>query len=107
MSLTDNLEKLLASGTDNALLRFGLGNACLKEGRALAAAEHLRRAVEQDPGYSAAWKLLGKALTELGQPGKAMAAYRAGIEAAGARGDLQAVKEMRVFLRRLERSAQA
>ena len=57
-----------------------------------------------DPGYSAAWKLLGKAAAAAGDAAAAIAAYRAGIEAAERKGDKQAVKEMRVFLRRLERA---
>ncbi len=45
-----NLERLLASGKDGALLRFGLGNEYLKRGDAAAAVTHLRRAVAIDPG---------------------------------------------------------
>ncbi|MGD9386801.1 MAG: tetratricopeptide repeat protein [Gammaproteobacteria bacterium] len=97
------LEKLLAGGRDDALLRFSLGNACLGEQDAGAAAEHLRRAVEHDPAYSAAWKLLGKALAEQGDRAGAMAAWGRGIEAATARGDVQAAKEMRVFMKRLQK----
>ncbi len=98
-----NLEKLLTAGKDTALLRFSLGNEYLKAGDAQTAATHLRRAVELDPGYSAAWKLLGKALAESGEPVQALTAYRQGIEVAQARGDQQAAREMRVFARRLER----
>jgi Tfp pilus assembly protein PilF len=100
-----SLEKLLAAGKESALLRFGLGNEHLKAGDPRTAATHLRRAVELDPGYSAAWKLLGKALAESDQRAEALAAYRQGIEVAQARGDQQAVKEMRVFARRLERKS--
>ena len=60
--MLESLEKLLAKGVDNALLRFGLGKGHLDAGNAALAAEHLRRCVEFDPAYSAAWKLLGKAL---------------------------------------------
>ena len=97
------LEKLLAGGRDDALLRFSLGGACLREGDAEAAAVHLRRAVDLDPGYSAAWKLLGQALKATGRPAEAAAAWERGIEAAEAGGDVQAGKEMRVFLKRLQR----
>lgn len=97
------LEKLLATGRDDALLRFSLGTACLKEADAAAAAEHLRRAVAHDPGYSAAWKLLGKALDESGDDAGAAAAWHSGVEAAQARGDVQAAKEMQVFLKRLQK----
>lgn len=97
------LEKLLAGGRDDALLRFSLGNACLQEQDADAAAGHLRRAVEHDPGYSAAWKLLGRALAEQGDRAEAASAWEHGIEAAEARGDVQAAKEMQVFLKRLRK----
>lgn len=97
------LEKLLAAGRDDALLRFSLGNACLKEGDAAGAVEHLRRAVGHDPGYSAAWKLLGRALDAGGDPAGATAAWERGIEAAEARGDVQAAREMGVFLKRLRK----
>ena len=62
-------------------------------------------ALERDAQYSAAWKLLGKALAEAGDGPCAAEAYAQGIAVAEARGDVQAAKEMRVFLRRLEKSA--
>ncbi len=93
---------MLASGRDNALLRFSLGSEYLKQGDAVKAAEHLRRAVEHDPKYSAAWKLLGRALTEAEAWSEALAAYRQGIAVAEARGDKQAAREMGVFARRIE-----
>ena len=98
-----NLEKLLAAGKETALLRFSLGNEYLKAGDPPTAAVHLRRAVELDPGYSAAWKSLGKGLSESGLHAEALAAYRQGIEVAQARGDQQAAKEMQVFACRLEK----
>lgn len=103
MSLIERFEALLAGGKDNALLRFSLGAEHLKSGDAARAAEHLRAAVAHDPGYSAAWKLLGKALADAGDVQGAATAYRRGIDAAQAKGDKQAAKEMAVFLKRLER----
>jgi predicted Zn-dependent protease len=97
-----NLEKLLVAGKDNALLRYSLGNEYLKAGDAYAACHHLARAVEHNPEYSAAWKLYGKALADNGQQAEAREAYRRGIEVAEKKGDKQAAKEMRVFLRRIE-----
>lgn len=102
--LIANLEKVLASGRDSALLRFGLGNAYLEGGEAVAAVAHLQKAVELNPRYSAAWKLLGKALTAANDPSAALAAYRDGVAAAQQMGDKQALKEMQVFIRRLEKS---
>jgi predicted Zn-dependent protease len=99
-----NLEKLLGGARDNALLRYSLGNEYLKSGIADAAAVHLREAVRRDPGYSAAWKLLGRALAENAEPREALAAYREGMRVAEAKGDKQAAREMAVFARRIERS---
>jgi|SRR4051812_3971774 Tfp pilus assembly protein PilF len=107
MDATERFEALLASGKDSALLRFSLGAGYLKAGEAARATQHLREAVRQDPSYSAAWKLLGKALAETGAADEARAAYRSGIAAAEGHGDKQAAKEMTVFLKRLERAGGA
>jgi len=96
-----SFEQMLASGKDGALLRYSLGNEYFKAGDARRAAEHLQRAVALDPGYTAAWKLLGKALAGAGRREDALAAYREGIEVARRKGDKQAEKEMAVFARRL------
>lgn len=104
MDAAARFEALLAAGKDSPLLRFSLGTHYLKEGEPARAAAHLREAVTQDARYSAAWKLLGKALAETGDAAGAMDAYRQGIAAADARGDKQAAKEMTVFLRRLEKA---
>jgi len=104
LGLRRNLEVMLQRGQGSPLLRFSLGTECLKEGDHLAAIDHLRSAVEQEPGYSAAWKKLGEAWAASGAPQRAADVYRQGIETALARGDLQAAREMRVFLRRLQRT---
>lgn len=104
MAIIDNFEKMLAAGQDTALLRYSLGNEYLKIGDAVSAARHLQHAVQHDQGYSAAWKLLGKALAEVGDAAAAKQAFRTGIEVAERKGDVQAAKEMRVFLRRLEKA---
>lgn len=99
-----SFEKMLAAGRDGALLRFSLGNEYLKAGDVARAAEHLRRAVALDPDYTAAWKLLGRALQEGGDAPGAMAAYRSGIAVAQRKGDKQAGREMEVFVRRIEKA---
>jgi len=104
MAVVDNLEALLAKGTDNALLRFGLANNTSSSGTTKQAIGHLRKALAHDPKYSAAWKRLGKALTDTGRTDEAIAAYEQGIRAAEEKGDVQAAKEMRVFLKRLHKS---
>ena len=98
-----NLEKLLGTPRDGALLRYSLGNELLKAGDAAAAATQLGEAVARDPAYSAAWKLLGRALADSGREAEALEAWHKGIAAARAKGDKQAEKEMTVFARRIEK----
>lgn len=100
-AILENLAKLIGTPRDGALLRFALGNEYLKCADAAQAAAHLREAVARDPAYSAAWKLLGRALSETGDAPAALEAYRSGIAAAEKKGDKQAAKEMTVFARRL------
>jgi len=103
MSAIDNLEAMLARGQDSALLRYSLGNEYSKANQNDKAIEHLQQAVALDPNYSAAWKLLGRTLAHAAREDEAIAAYEAGIRVAEAKGDLQAAKEMTVFLRRLRK----
>lgn len=102
-----SFERMLAAGRDGALLRFSLGNEYLKAGDAARAAGHLERAVALDPEYTAAWKLLGKALDAAGRPADALAAYRSGVAVAHRKGDKQAGREMEVFARRIAKTLAA
>lgn len=102
-SVLFNLEKLLTEGKESALLRFSLGSEYLKLRETWVAVFHLKRALELDPNYSAAWKLLGMALADGGILNEALDTYRHGIEVAQKRGDQQAVREMTLFARRLEK----
>ncbi|MGS0938959.1 MULTISPECIES: tetratricopeptide repeat protein [Pseudomonas] len=101
--MLESLEKMLAKGMDNPMLRFGLGKGYLDAGNAAQAAIHLQRCVEQDANYSAAWKLLGKALEQQGDSEGARAAWQSGLTAAQTKGDKQSEKEMTVFLKRLDK----
>jgi tetratricopeptide (TPR) repeat protein len=103
--MISSLEKLLGTPRDGALLRYSLGLEYAKRGEHARAVQYLREAVERDALYSAAWKALGRSLQESGAPAEAIEAYRRGIEAARAKGDKQAEKEMTVFMRRLEKAA--
>jgi Flp pilus assembly protein TadD len=98
-----NLLELVGTPRDGALLRFSLGSEYLKCADFDSAVAHLRAAVEKNPEYSAAWKLLGQAFARSGRDEEALAAYRKGIAVAEKKGDKQAAKEMAVFARRLEK----
>ena len=95
------LESMLASGTDTALLRFTLGSAHIRHRQFAQAVPHLARAVELDPEYSAAWKLYARSLVESGDAERAGPVLAQGLEVARRRGDMQAVREMQVWQRRL------
>ena len=107
MSLRQNLELMLERGQDSPLLRFALGQECLKSGDLVAAIDHLRQAVDQNPRYSAAWKALGEAHVRAGSSERAVAVYDRGIAAAREAGDMQAAREMEVFLKRLGKARKA
>ena len=95
------LQKLLDQGQDNLLLRFGLGQALLKDGQVTEAIMHLEKALDFDPAHSASLKLLGKAYTAAGETNRAIEVFTEGIEQVEQKGDIQAAKEMNVFLKRL------
>ena len=97
------LQAMLARGEDNALLRFTLGNALYQQNNYAEAEIHLARAVGMDPNYSAAWKIYGRTLAAAGKLPEAIEIFKQGIAVANQRGDIQAAKEMTVFLKRLEK----
>ncbi|MEH6628517.1 MAG: hypothetical protein V7739_18920 [Motiliproteus sp.] len=101
--MIEGLEKLLASGKDSPELRFGLGNAYLGENLPQQAELHLNACIDQKPSYTAAWKLLGKALYQQHRLLESLDRYRKGIEIAERQGDIQAQKEMIVFIKRIEK----
>ena len=98
-------EALLANEPDDTTLLYGLGRKMLDDGHHERAAGHLRHCVEVDPGYSAAWRELGRALEADADPDGARVAYAKAIEVAQEKGDLQIVKEAKVFLARLDGGA--
>ena len=103
MDIIKNLEALIAKGQDSALIRYSLGNEYRQEKKLANAITHLARAVALDPGYSAAWKIYGKVLSENNQVNDAITAFEQGIAVAESKGDIQAAKEMKVFLKRLKK----
>ncbi len=103
MNKIEPLERLLSQGHDNAILRFGLGQSYLTAKQPSRAALHFERAVAHDPDYSAAWKGLGQALTQVDRADDAIVAFEAGMAAAERKGDAQAGREMEVFLKRLRK----
>ena len=95
--------KLLERDPNNPMVLYSLGTELFKEDDYEGARDHLRRAVENKPDYSVAYRTLGRAHFELGENAEARGAFEEGRRVADGNGDLQTVKEIDVFLRRLEK----
>ena len=102
-SRTDMFRKLLQRDPTNPMVLYSLGNELFKEGRYGEARDHLQRAVANKPDYSVAYRMLGRALYELHENAEARKIFDEGREVARENGDLQTVKEIDVFLRRLQK----
>ena len=102
-SRPDMFRKLLERDPDNPMVLYSLGNELFKEGRYGEARDLLQRAVENKPDYSVAYRMLGRTHFELYENTEARSVFLQGQEVARKNGDLQTVKEIDVFLRRLEK----
>jgi predicted Zn-dependent protease len=104
-SRTEMFRKLLERDPNNPMVLYSLGNELFKEGKYPEARDHLRRAVENKPDYSVAYRMLGRAHYELREDAEAREVFERGREVATENGDLQTVKEIDVFRRRLDKRA--
>ena len=102
-SRSEMFRKLLERDPENPMVLYSLGNELFKERRYSEARGYLSRAVENKQDYSVAYRMLGRALYELGEDAEARRVFERGREVAASNGDLQTVKEIDVFVRRLER----
>ena len=100
---SEMFRKLLRRDETNPMVLYSLGSELFKEGEYAEARDYLRRAVEHKPDYSVAYRTLGRAHFELGEDAEARGVFGEGRRVAEANGDLQTVKEIDVFLRRLEK----
>jgi predicted Zn-dependent protease len=102
-SRTDMFRKLLQRDPTNPMVLYSLGNELFKEGRYREASDHLQRAVANKPDYSVAYRMLGRTHFELHENAEARNVFLKGKEVAQKNGDLQTLKEIDVFLRRLQK----
>jgi len=89
------------------MLRFTLGNAYFADKQYPSAITHLREAVKLKPDYSAAWRVLGRALAANDQLNEARDAFDEGERVAEANGDKQTAKEIGVFRKRVIKALDA
>ena len=97
------LRALAAESPDDATTLFLLGRELVAGGLADEAAAAFAAAIVADADYTAAYRQMGNALEAAGRSAEAADAYRRGAAVAERTNDLQAGKEMRAFLRRMER----
>lgn len=102
-SRTEMFRKLLERDPENPMVLYSLGNELFKEGKYPDAREYLSRAVRNKPDYSVAYRALGRTFYELHEDGEARRVFAEGREVAERNGDLQTVREIDVFVRRLEK----
>lgn len=100
--IIENLESALHAGEDTAPVRFDLGSAYFEERNWNEAVAHLQAAVNHDPGYVLAWKLLGQAHQVLGRTAQAREAFENGFGAAEKYGDIEMANAFRALLTRLD-----
>ena len=94
---------LLERDPNNPMVLYSLGNELFKERRYGEARDHLQRAVANKLDYSVAYRMLGRAHFELHENSEARSVFLKGKVVAQKNGDLQTVKEIDVFMRRLEK----
>ena len=102
-SRAEMFRKLLEKDPHNPMILCSMGIELFKEGRYPEAREHLTRAVENKPDYSVAYRMLGRAHYELNENAAARRVFTKGRAVAQENGDLQTVREIDVFLRRLDK----
>jgi Flp pilus assembly protein TadD len=100
-SKLEQFKELAELEPDDPLVHYGLGTEHLKLGELAEAVSAFRRTLELKPDYSAAYRELGKALDKLGDRQAARQAYEKGKQVAQEKGDLQTVREIEIFLKRL------
>jgi tetratricopeptide (TPR) repeat protein len=99
----EQLRRIAEREPSDDVAQYGFGKACLDGGLLEEAIAAFTRATQLNPGYSAAYRDLGRTLSEAGRPHDAIRILRSGIRVAQERGDLQTVREMEVFMKRAAR----
>jgi Flp pilus assembly protein TadD len=101
-SRLEQFRQIVELDPDDYFSHFGYASALFDAGHYQQAVQEFREAIRLKPDYSAAIRDLGRALEKVEAFDEAMRVYREGMPIAERNGDLQTLKEMQVFLRRLE-----
>jgi Flp pilus assembly protein TadD len=106
-SKIDQFLEIVELTPEDEIAHYGLAQEYMKAGRFEDGVASLRKVIEMKPHYAAAYRELGKALDKAGHFGEAKDFLLKGRALAQAHGDGQMVKEIDVFLKRMERKNQA
>jgi predicted Zn-dependent protease len=98
MTRREKLQEMLTSSPDDPFLHYGLAMEHRGAGELAAALAELRKVLELDPHYVAAYFHHGQMLAEGGNVAAAREVLRSGIEVADRIGDRHAADEMRGLL---------
>lgn len=90
---------------EDTVALMGMGSALLSLEKPEEAAPYLRRTVEIDPWYSAAWLRLGECLLATGDRQGALQAWQEGARRARQRGDMMPAQAMEIRARQLSAEA--
>jgi Flp pilus assembly protein TadD len=101
-SRLEQFRQIVDMDPEDYFSHFGYASELFDAGQYREAAQEFRETIRLKPDYSAAYRELGKALEKAGAPAEARLAYQEGMPVAERNGDLQTLKEMQVFLKRLD-----
>jgi Tfp pilus assembly protein PilF len=102
ISRLEQFRQVVEMDPDDYFSHFGYASELFDAGHYQTAVHEFREAIRLKPDYSAAFRELGRALEKTGAVDEAIKVYDDGIPIAERNGDLQTLKEMQVFRRRLE-----
>jgi tetratricopeptide (TPR) repeat protein len=97
------LLSMLEKQPDDVFLLYAIAMEHRKAGGYPEALDYLKRVLQRDPAYLAAYQQVGQVQELAGDMESAKAAYRQGVQAAAARGERHAGDEMAEALAALER----
>ncbi|MBI3292748.1 MAG: hypothetical protein HYZ73_08085 [Elusimicrobia bacterium] len=98
----EQFKALLQKDPNDTLSHYGMGLEYTKVGLFTRATETFREAVRLNPEYSSGYRELGKSLIQEGKSVEAQRVLQQGLTVAERHGDLQTVKEIKVFLSRID-----
>jgi uncharacterized protein HemY len=97
-SRIDIFAEMVKQQPADAMIWYGLASEYVKVERWIEAADALRKVVELNPDYTAAYQMLGSALLSQGEVEEARRAWNKGIEAADRTGAWKARQHMEGLL---------